>query len=139
VTIRVNGVEYDSWDAVPEEIRRIVGALLPDDDHDGTPDAVEGALPPGHYGGRIRVTRRTKVTEVRPKGDRPGFRFAMTDESAQAVPPHLGDDGRVDDPVETSGPPTAARPPADGPIILNGVEVGADGRPLKCKRWWQRG
>jgi hypothetical protein len=63
----------------------------------------------------------------------------MTDETVRPVPPHLGDDGRVDDPVETSDPPTAPSPSADEPIILNGVEVGADGQPLKRKRWWQRG
>jgi hypothetical protein len=47
--ITVNGQEYASWDDVPEETRRLLGRVLPDEDGNGVPDAFEGKAEPGRH------------------------------------------------------------------------------------------
>jgi len=135
VKIRVNGEEYGSWDEVPEEMRRILRQVMPDDDHDRIPDTLRARPGPGQRVTRRRfdVTATVKDTRVPPTDARPGFRFQMTDAFARALPPDPDDTGATD--VDVA--PATARP--DGPIMLNGVEVGPDGTPLKKKRWWSRG
>jgi hypothetical protein len=135
VKIRVNGEEYSSWDEVPEEMRRLLAQVMPDDDHDGVPDALQQHIGPGQppYRRRFNVTARVKNTRVPPSDARPGFRFQMTDAFARALPPEPVDGESTGS--ATTGPATSA---TDGPIVLNGVEVGADGTPLKKKRWWSR-
>jgi hypothetical protein len=132
VTIRVNGEEYDSWDEVPEHTRHLLAKVLPDEDHNGVPDVFEGKVEPGHhtYRGTFVATERTTQTRVRGAGTRPGFRFRMTDSEVHQVPP---------EPEDRHPGPEAQLPPGDGRIVLNGVEVGPDGRPLRKKRWWVRG
>lgn len=41
VKLTVNGVEYDSWDDVPEEQRASLARVLPDDAGTGVPDVFE--------------------------------------------------------------------------------------------------
>jgi hypothetical protein len=132
VTIRVNGEEYASWDEVPEHARHLLEKVLPDEDHNGVPDVFEGKAEPGHhtYRGRFVVTERTRETRVPGAGTRPGFRFRITDSEVSQVPPEPEDRQ-----PESAGPAA----PADGPIVLNGVAVGPDGKPLTKKRWWNRG
>jgi hypothetical protein len=131
VRIRVNGEEYGSWDEVPEETRRLLAQVMPDDDRDGVPDVFEEGAEPGHHAYRRRfvVTARSKETRVPRSAVRPGFRFRMTDAFARELPPEPGG-------LEVDRPPTAA--PPEGPILLNGVEVGPDGKPRGKKRWWKR-
>jgi hypothetical protein len=132
VKIRINGDEYDSWDEVPEETRRLLAQVIPDDDHNGVPDVFEEGREPGHhtYRRRFTVTTRSRDTLVPRSGARPGFRFRTTDAFARALPPEPGD-------LEVDRPASVA--PSEAPIVLNGVEVGADGKPLRKKRWWNRG
>ena len=132
MTIRVNGEEYDSWDEVPEETRHLLEKVLPDEDHNGVPDVFEGKVEPGHhtYRGRFVATERTTRTRVPGAGTRPGFRFEMTATEVRQVAP---------DPEERPSESSAPIAPADGPIVLNGVAVGPDGKPLRKKRWWSRG
>jgi hypothetical protein len=138
VRIRVNGEEYASWDDVPEEMRRLLARVMPDDDHDGVPDAFQRPTEPGQHTYHRRFTATTRVTHHRvlPSEDRPGFRFDTADTFARALP--LTPEGRQEADPESSPPPSTA-PSTDGPIVLNGVEVAADGSPLKKKRWWSRG
>jgi hypothetical protein len=136
VRIRVNGEEYASWDEVPEELRSMLRAALPDSDHNGVPDVMEGKAEPGEqrYSGSFVVRRRSKITRVSRTTARPGFRFTMTGSEVQAVPPRIEADTP---PARPPTPPTSATP--EGPILLNGVEVGPDGQPLRRKPWWRRG
>lgn len=132
MTFRLNGVEHDSWDDVPEDVRHLLAKALPDEDHNGVPDVFEGRAEPGHrrYTARLVATETTEVSRVRRAGTRPGFRFTMTTSDVHPVAPEPEDLA-----VEARAPvPTEA----DGPIVLNGVEVGPDGLPLRKKRWWRR-
>jgi hypothetical protein len=139
VRILVNGEEYSSWDEVPEETRRLMRKVLPDADHNGIPDAVEGKDGPGvHvYKKRILVKRTSRTTRVLRTEEHPGFRYTMTNEDVSEALPKLDGDRVAPDPM-TSDPGTPPTPPSDGPVILNGVEVGPDGQPLAKKHWWRR-
>jgi hypothetical protein len=132
--IRVNGEEYDAWEDVPEEARRLLGKALPDEDHDGVPDVFEDAAGPDHHAesAHFVATQRTRVTRVPGSATRPGFSFRMTTSDVHVEPPDPDELGR-----EWSTPLEPMRS-VDRPILLNGVEVGADGQPLRKRKRWRR-
>lgn len=53
--LQINGTSYPRWEDVPEETRRALLAVLPDEDGDGVPDSLQGR------GGGMYVRKTTKV------------------------------------------------------------------------------
>ena len=156
MTIRLNGAEYDSWDDVPEEMRRMLDGVLPDLDGNGVPDAFEGKAEPGHH-------TYKKIVVTRPRDLRPGEEHdpgklrmkvlsATTDEGAPDPashisplyrPRHRPEDAAPADPgpaepAPEEAPFSSASTVPQGMIMLNGELVSADGTPPK-RHWWRRG
>jgi hypothetical protein len=128
VKIVVDGQEYDSWDQVPEEIRALMGGTLPDADHNGVPDLLEGGPIP-----TAGMTVQSTAIDV----------DGVTYQSLADLPPQaraaLEAAGLTGAPGATAPAPLppAARAPATGQVLLNGEPVGANGS-AKRQHWWQR-
>lgn len=136
--IMVNGQTYDSWEAVPADIRAKMAAKLPDANNNGVPDLFEGGgLPTGEMTSTaISVDGQSydSVAALPPeiqallRGLMPG---------AVAPPATQVPAGQAASPAV---PPTT--PLTDGQVMLNGVptQIGGQtpGEP-KRKHWWQRG
>jgi hypothetical protein len=130
VKIVVNGQEYDSWDQVPEEIRALMGGTLPDADHNGVPDLLEGGPIP-----TAGMTVQSTAIDV----------DGVTYQSLADLPPQAraaleaaGLTGAPGAPATAPAPlPPAAPAPATGQVLLNGEPVGANGS-AKRRHWWQR-
>ncbi|MCW2765142.1 MAG: hypothetical protein JWO11_1101 [Nocardioides sp.] len=142
--IMVNGQQYDSWEAVPPEIRQQLAAKLPDADGNGVPDLFEGGgLPP---------TSSSVVTSTSFAVD------GTTYDSVAALPPEIqavlrnlmpGAAGPpapappLSMPTQAQVPPAPSpapgQPLAEGEIMLNGVPTRVTDEPVRKKRWWQRG
>jgi hypothetical protein len=127
VNIEVNGKQYDSWDDVPEDIRKLVQGTgaLPDTDHDGVPDLFENtaALPSGST-----TIRSTTVTTG-------GQTYNSIDEVPPDIRAALQSAGLLGGP-QPSGPQPSGPQPSG--VLLNGVPVEAAGK-VERKRWWRRG
>ena len=140
--IMVNGQQYDSWDAVPADIRQQLAAKLPDADGNGVPDLFEGGgLPPASSSvitsTSFAVDGRTydSVASLPPEVQAllrnllPGAAAASPPAAAPAAP-------TMPAPAQQA---QAAAPLAEGEIMLNGVPTRITGEPAKKKHWWQRG
>ncbi|MCW2756925.1 MAG: hypothetical protein JWO46_671 [Nocardioidaceae bacterium] len=126
MNIVVNGQTYDSWDAVPADVReKVAKAGLPDADGNGVPDLFEakGGLPTGSS------TTTSTVVEVN------GQSFTSIDqlppEVRQALQASLG--GLLGTPAAPVAPtpPTTPGTPPPGQMVLNGETVTAEGDPAK--------
>jgi hypothetical protein len=142
--IMVNGQQYDSWDAVPADIRQQLAAKLPDADGNGVPDLFEG--------GGLPLTSSSVITSTSFAVD------GRTYDSVAALPPEVqallrnllpGAVAATPPPPPAAAaaatapapaqPAQAAAPLAEGEIMLNGVPTRITGEPAKKKHWWQRG
>ena len=138
--ISLNGVEYDSWDDLPPEIRRQLADVpqLRDTDHDGVPDGLAALVeqarsdPAGGHGSTtIRTTSSVTVD---------GRTYGSLDDVPEPLRAALERAG-----VFTDGPSRqpagmphfATDPTPQAPVLLNGQPVEADQRPAK-RRWWKR-
>ena len=151
MTIRLNGAEYDSWEDVPEEMRRMLDGALPDLDGNGVPDAFEGKAEPGHHTyKKIVVTRprdlrpgeehdpgklRMKKLSVTTDGDDPD---PASDISPLYRPRWRPADPGAAVPAPEDAPVSSASTVPQGMIELNGELVNVDGTPPK-RHWWRRG
>jgi len=140
--IMVNGQQYDSWDAVPADIRQQLAAKLPDADGNGVPDLFEG--------GGLPLASSSVITSTSFAVD------GRTYDSVASLPPEvqallrnlLPGAAAASPPAAAPAAPTmpapaqqaqAAAPLAEGEIMLNGVPTRITGEPAKKKHWWQRG
>lgn len=159
--IRVNGAEYDSWDDVPDEMRRMLDGVLPDLDGNGVPDAFEGKAEPGHHTYKKFVVTRPRDLRPGEEHDPHKLRMQMlsatTDEAApdpaSDISPLYRPRWRPEDAAPADAAPADSGPaypaPEDAPvpgastvpqgmIELNGELVNIDGTPPK-RHWWRRG
>jgi hypothetical protein len=154
VDIIVNGQHYASWDEVPADVRATVSTALPDTNHDGVPDLLQGSglagLSTGHVSTsvtRIEVGGRSYTADELPPSIRDSLRMAglLPAAAAGTAPCAPTQDG------QPAGQPAVQPPggvPVPGPIrpgqvMLDGVPVdtgqGAPGIIPRKKHWWQRG
>ncbi|MCW2797431.1 hypothetical protein [Nocardioides sp.] len=141
--IMVNGQQYDSWDAVPPEIRQQLAAKLPDADKNGIPDLFEGGGLPMSSSSVITSTSfavdgktydnvASLPAEVQAvlRNMLPG----LTGAAAPAATPPLAV------PAPAAAPaPTVGQPLAEGEVMLNGVPTRVGSEPARKKHWWRRG
>jgi len=133
--ITVNGQRYDSWDAVPDDVKRLVAGQIPDADGNGVPDLLEGKGP-----GVVSSTVTTSTSFVVD---------GQTYDSIEALPPDIRKrlEALLPASATNPAPSTATTPPplsagqplSEGEVLLNGVPTRVHSDPPQKKRWWQRG
>jgi hypothetical protein len=143
VKITVNGKDYESWDDVPAEVRKLVGNTLPDTDGDGVPDLMEGhgTLPTGSStftSTSIVVDGKTynSIDEI-PADVRATLQSAGLlggPQNPNTSPPMRVGGKIVVPPVTT---PVGQSQLGPGQVLLNGEVVNVDSAP-KRKHWWNR-
>ena len=69
--IRVNGIDYDSWDDVPADLRALMLRSMPDSDGDGVPDAFSGHWLDKRRSVQINVRHESYPAGQAPSADRP--------------------------------------------------------------------
>jgi hypothetical protein len=144
--ININGQNYDTWEDVPEDVRKQVAAKLPDADQNGVPDVFEGNLASlGNLAGG-----QTTFTSISIDGQQVDSLGQLPPEVQEMLRSTLGiyQPGSVAAPPPgtpgttpgTSGaavPPNGPWPLQPGQVMLNGVPTTVGAEPPR-KSWWKR-
>jgi hypothetical protein len=145
--ININGQNYDTWEAVPADLRQKLAAKLPDANQNGVPDVFEGNLEGlGNLAGQTTFTSMSidgqpvsSVGQLPPEVQellrkslgiyQPG--------SVAAPPPGTPGTTPVMPAPGSAVPPNAPSPLQPGQIMLNGVPT-TPGAEAPKKPWFKR-
>ena len=153
--ININGQNYTKWEDVPEDVRKQLATTLPDTDHNGVPDMLEGNLSgvqammqSAMQAGGTGQPAQT-FTSITVDGQQVGSLGQLPPEVQEMLRNTLGiyQPGSVAAPPPAAPgapaapgvvPPNAPWPLQPGQVMLNGVPTSVgDGQPVK-KSWWRR-
>jgi hypothetical protein len=136
--ININGQSYATWEEVPPEVRQQLAARLPDADHNGIPDLLEGNL--AGLGDLAAGGQPATFTSISVDGQQVDSLGQLPPEVQELLKNALGlaQPGSAATPGPTPGgaPPTGV-PLQPGEVMLNGVPTAVGAEPAK-KPWWKR-
>ncbi|QIG41364.1 hypothetical protein G5V58_24145 [Nocardioides anomalus] len=144
--IIVNGQSYTRWEDVPEAVRTQLAATLPDTDHNGVPDMLEGNL-----SGLSQLAGQAQTfTSVSVDGQPVSSLGQLPPEVQELLQKTLG----LAQPGSVAAPPpapgaapaapatpatgTPAPPLQPGQVMLNGVPTTPGDITEPRKPWWKR-
>jgi hypothetical protein len=136
--IVVNGQSYTRWEDVPEDVRKQLAATLPDTDHNGVPDMLEGNL-----SGLSQLAGQAQTfTSISVDGQAVSSLGQLPPEVQELLQRTLG----IAQPGSVAAPPPGATPaPTNAPwplqpgqVMLNGVPTTPGEVTEPKKPWWKR-
>ncbi|WP_028651467.1 hypothetical protein [Nocardioides halotolerans] len=137
--ININGQSYTRWEDVPEDVRAQLAATLPDTDHNGVPDLLEGNLSgvQAMVQGAMQSggTPAQSFTSVSVDGQQVSSLGQLPPEVQELLKNTLGifQPGSVVAPPPATG--TSLQP---GQVMLNGVPTTVGEAVEVRKPWWKR-